>query len=58
MPVDGQLCALWATQVGGISHSVVRCVSTGRVSLGPHEPRVAHLVPMISVAAVVAGILL
>ena len=58
MPVDGRLYALWATQVGGISHSVVHWVSPGGVSLGPHEPRVAHLLPMVSVDAVVARILL
>ena len=57
MPVDGRLYALWATQVGGISSSVVHWVSTGGVFLGPNEPCVAHLLPMVSVAAVVARIL-
>ena len=57
MPVDGRLYTLWARQVGGISSSVVHWVSTGGVFLGPNEPCVAHLLPMVSVAAVVARIL-
>ena len=55
--VDGRLGALWATQVGRVSSRVVNPVSTRRVSLGPNEPCVAHLVAVVSVAVVGARIL-
>ena len=53
----GRLGALWATQVERVSSSVVNPVSTRGVSLGPNEPCVAHLVPVVSVATVGARIL-
>ena len=48
--VDGWLGALWATQVGRASSSILNPVSTLGVSLGPNEPCVAHLVPVVPLA--------
>ena len=58
MPVDSWHYSLWETRVGGVSRSVGNWFSNGGVSLGLHEPRVAHLLSMVSIAAVVARILL
>ena len=54
--VDGRVGNLWATQVGRVSSSVVNPVSARGMSPGPNEPCVAHLVPVVSVAAVGARI--